>query len=106
MGEEIFSYRELAANLAAKLEHPDFVADLEAADSRLAARTTTPGSRRTSSWSASAADSREYRESLVVVEWSTCAQLRVGQLVNHLSPNERASQPCIPEPHRSRGLDC
>jgi predicted nucleotidyltransferase component of viral defense system len=29
MGEEIFSYRELAANLAAKLEHPDFLADLD-----------------------------------------------------------------------------
>jgi predicted nucleotidyltransferase component of viral defense system len=29
MGDEIFSYRELSANLAAKLAHPDFVADLE-----------------------------------------------------------------------------
>jgi predicted nucleotidyltransferase component of viral defense system len=29
MGEEIFSYRELSANLAAKLEHPDFLADLD-----------------------------------------------------------------------------
>jgi predicted nucleotidyltransferase component of viral defense system len=28
MGDEVFNYRELAANLAAKLEHPDFVADL------------------------------------------------------------------------------
>jgi predicted nucleotidyltransferase component of viral defense system len=29
MGDEIFSYRELAVNLAAKLEHPDFFADLD-----------------------------------------------------------------------------
>jgi hypothetical protein len=29
MGDEIFSYREFSANLAAKLEHPDFVADLD-----------------------------------------------------------------------------
>jgi predicted nucleotidyltransferase component of viral defense system len=29
MGDEIFSYSELSANLAAKLEHPDFVADLD-----------------------------------------------------------------------------
>ncbi|HZL49129.1 MAG TPA: nucleotidyl transferase AbiEii/AbiGii toxin family protein [Solirubrobacteraceae bacterium] len=28
MGDEIFTYRELAANLAAKLEHPDFITDL------------------------------------------------------------------------------
>ncbi len=28
MGDEIFTYRELAANLAAKLEHPDFLTDL------------------------------------------------------------------------------
>ena len=30
MGEEMFSYRQLAANLAAKLEHPDFITDLNA----------------------------------------------------------------------------
>lgn len=30
MGDEIFTYRELSANLAAKLEHPDFLADLNA----------------------------------------------------------------------------
>jgi hypothetical protein len=29
MGEETFSYRELSTNLAAKLEHPDFRADLD-----------------------------------------------------------------------------
>jgi predicted nucleotidyltransferase component of viral defense system len=29
MADEIFSYRELSANLAAKLEHPDFLADLD-----------------------------------------------------------------------------
>ena len=29
MGDEIFTYRELSANLAAKLEHPDFLADLD-----------------------------------------------------------------------------
>ncbi len=29
MGDQIFSYREFSANLAAKLAHPDFVADLE-----------------------------------------------------------------------------
>lgn len=29
MRDQIFSYRELSANLAAKLEHPDFVADIE-----------------------------------------------------------------------------
>lgn len=29
MADEIFSYREFSANLAAKLEHPDFVADLD-----------------------------------------------------------------------------
>jgi predicted nucleotidyltransferase component of viral defense system len=29
MGETVFSYRELSANLAAKLEHPDFLADLD-----------------------------------------------------------------------------
>jgi len=29
MREETFSYHELAANLAAKLEHPDFIADLD-----------------------------------------------------------------------------
>ena len=28
MGDEIFTYRELSANLAAKLAHPDFLADL------------------------------------------------------------------------------
>ena len=28
MGDGTFSYRELSANLAAKLEHPDFLADL------------------------------------------------------------------------------
>jgi predicted nucleotidyltransferase component of viral defense system len=30
MGEEMFSYRQLAANLTAKLDHPDFIADLNA----------------------------------------------------------------------------
>jgi predicted nucleotidyltransferase component of viral defense system len=30
MGDETFSYRELSANLAAKLEHPDFLTDLNA----------------------------------------------------------------------------
>jgi hypothetical protein len=30
MGDEIFSYRKLAANLAAKLDHPDFITDLNA----------------------------------------------------------------------------
>jgi predicted nucleotidyltransferase component of viral defense system len=36
MGDQIFSYRELSANLAAKLAHPDFVVELEqlTADSR------------------------------------------------------------------------
>jgi predicted nucleotidyltransferase component of viral defense system len=29
MREETFNYRELSANLATKLEHPDFVADLD-----------------------------------------------------------------------------
>ena len=29
MGEDVFTYRELAANLAAKLENPDFVADMD-----------------------------------------------------------------------------
>lgn len=29
MGRDIFTYRELAANLATKLEHPDFVADVD-----------------------------------------------------------------------------
>lgn len=29
MRDGIFSYRELSANLAAKLDHPDFVADLD-----------------------------------------------------------------------------
>ena len=29
MGEETFSYRDLSANLAAKLAHPDFLADLD-----------------------------------------------------------------------------
>lgn len=30
MGDENFTYRELAANLAAKLDHPDFITDLNA----------------------------------------------------------------------------
>jgi predicted nucleotidyltransferase component of viral defense system len=36
MGDQIFSYRELSVNLAAKLAHPDFVVELEqlTADSR------------------------------------------------------------------------
>jgi predicted nucleotidyltransferase component of viral defense system len=29
MGDEVFGYRELSANLVAKLEHPDFLADLD-----------------------------------------------------------------------------
>jgi predicted nucleotidyltransferase component of viral defense system len=29
MGDELFSYSEFASNLAAKLEHPEFVADIE-----------------------------------------------------------------------------
>jgi predicted nucleotidyltransferase component of viral defense system len=60
MADEIFGYRELAANLAAKLEHPDFVADLGqlTADSPLP---TTPCGRRISSWNASAASSRALR---------------------------------------------
>jgi predicted nucleotidyltransferase component of viral defense system len=29
MGDEIFTYRELSANLTAKLEHPDFLSDLD-----------------------------------------------------------------------------
>jgi hypothetical protein len=60
MREETFSYHELAANLAAKLEHPDFIDDLN----QLTADTPLHYDARVAAWSASAADSRALRISM------------------------------------------